>query len=372
MRMFHFLRYTILLGLFLPNVEAHKPDWIKSPVIDSERIPFITAIKMAKKTLALGSYKLHAEIKPNDELIEALKEAKARNVEVTIIVEDRLTPEEQKVPQKSEIKEGDSFKIYQDLGIKVVHGNPKFNAVHEKILMGEGDGSYAIVGNTNFDKNFQVTDSDDKNVTKVTRDFALFLWDPKILHELDSVFQSDITQKGIVLKPYLIQEIPENEYRLSWGPDQHYSQLLEMIKSAEKRIDIYQQALQDEEITHALAKASQRGVEIRLLMSKYPFGEKHGNKSEIGQEALKKAGGKVRLTGDTNKEKVKLHIHAKVMIVDGGLMYLGSANFHTESLEKSRQVGVITRDPTHIKPVQERFLKDWTAEEKETTSLKNE
>lgn len=355
----HSFSLLILLGTF--TAQAKEPIWISSPVIDSDRTQFIQAIDSANKLIQLGSYKLHAQLKPNDQLIQALAAAKKRGVDVTIIVEDHLTAEEQKQLTTPEIKEGDALKIYQDLGITVRPGNSKFTATHEKILI--ADGAYALVGNTNFDKNFVESDPTDPNVQKVTRDFSLFLWDEPSLNELNKVFTADIEGKDIELPKYSIANIKPNSHRLAWGPDQHLPLLLEMIESAKESIYIYQQALQDASISKALQDAASRGVEIRLLMSKFPFGEKHGNKSAPEQEALKKAGGKVLLTGDVNGEKTKLHIHAKVMIVDKKLMYLGSANFYTPALTKDRQVGVITKNSQHINPVLERFLQDWKAEE---------
>lgn len=355
----HSLSLLILLsGL---TCQAKKPDWIASPVIDSDRAPFILAIKKAGYSLQLGSYKLHAQIKPNDELIQELASAKGRGANVTVIVEEHLTPEEQKQLEQPEIKEGDALKIYQDLGITVRPGNPKFTATHEKILF--ADGAYALVGNTNFDKNFVESDPTDPNIQKVTRDFSLFLWDPETLDELEQVFTADIQGKDISLPEYRISDIEPSSHRLAWGPDQHLPLLLEMITSAKESICIYQQALQDANISKALQDAARRGVDVRLLMSQFPFGEKHGNKSAPEQELLTKARGKVRLTGETNREGIKLHVHAKVMIVDEKLMYLGSANFYTPALTKDRQVGVITRNAEHIQPVLARFLQDWQAEE---------
>ena len=360
--------YRILLhSFFLLNLfsgltcQATKPDWIADPVIDSDRAPFILAIKKADHSLQLGSYKLHAQIKPNDELIQELANAKKRGVDVTVIVEEHLTPEEQKQLEKPEIKEGDAFEIYQDLGIKVKSGSQKFTATHEKILI--VDGSYGLVGNTNFDKNFVESDPENPNIKKITRDFSLFLWDEPSLNELNQVFTADIEGKDIELPKYFIANIKTNAHRLAWGPDQHLPLLLEMIVNANETIYIYQQALQDEVISKALQSAAKRGVDVRILMSQFPFGEKHGNKSAPEQELLIKSGGKVRLTGKINREGIKLHVHAKVMLVDQKVMYLGSANFYTPALTKDRQVGVVTKNAQHINPIFERFLKDWNAEE---------
>lgn len=137
--------------------------------------------------------------------------------------------------------------------------------------------------------------------------------------------------------------------------------------------------MQDEEITRLLQEAIKRGVNVTILMSEFPFNAKHGNKSWDSQLKIvntksenRQHIGQVRLTGQVitagELEGSRLHIHAKVMIIDGDdpkkvIMYLGSANFYQPALDKDRNVGVITRNMEYINPVRGQFLKDWHAHE---------
>ena len=179
------------------------------------------------------------------------------------------------------------------------------------------------------------------------------------------------------METFEVDAIKEGETKLTWGPGEHRIHFKELIKGAKESIEIYQQALQDEELSELLMDAVKRGVNVSILMSEFPFGPKHGNKSEKYQQLIvntKSYDGKkcaqVKLTGELVKEGdlagKKLHIHAKVMIVDGlnpkeAIMYLGSTNFYTPALDKDRNVGIITKDSRYIIPVQTQFKKDWKA-----------
>jgi phosphatidylserine/phosphatidylglycerophosphate/cardiolipin synthase-like enzyme len=341
-------------------------------VVISQQEPFLQGIRSASGFLYLGAYKLHEHLLPNARIVEALEGVAQRSdlkEKVDVILESNLTPEEQTAGINT-VNEGDSFQSYKNLGIKVVRGSPAFNATHFKILVSD---PYAFIGTTNFDKDYEEDDL-------ITRDFSLIFTQPQIIKELKTVFENDVRQKESKFKKYVVKDINFGETRLTWGPNQHRQHLEQLINHASESIEIYQQALQDEVITNLLVDAIKRGVKVSVLMSQFPFGSKHGNKSEHDQLKISEASAnnpanksEVRLTGQQIEEGPlkgkKLHIHAKVMIVDGGnpqkaIMYLGSANFYTPALDKDRNVGVVTRDQDYIQPVRQQFVQDWAAHTK--------
>lgn len=341
-------------------------------VVITQHEPFVQGIRSATGFLYLGAYKLHEHLLPNAQIVEALEEAAQHSdlkEKVLVILESNLTPEEQKAGVKT-ANEGGSLQSYKNLGIQVVRGSPAFNATHFKILVSD---PYAFIGTTNFDKDFEED-------SLITRDFSLIFTQPKIIKELKSVFENDIHHKQSTFKDFKVKDIKLGETRLTWGPNHHRQHLEQLINNASESIEIYQQALQDEALTDLLVDAIKRGVKVSILMSQFPFGEKHGNKSEQDQLKIIEASAnnpenksEVRLTGQQIEEGPlkgkKLHIHAKVMIIDGGnpqkaIMYLGSANFYTPALDKDRNVGVITRDQDYIQPVRHQFLQDWAAHTK--------
>jgi len=55
----------------------------------------------------------------------------------------------------------------------------------------------------------------------------------------------------------------------------------------------------------------------------------------------------------------KPYQHAKVLIIDDKIMYVGSINFSRQSMEENREVGIITINKNNIDKVIETFEKDF-------------
>jgi phosphatidylserine/phosphatidylglycerophosphate/cardiolipin synthase-like enzyme len=362
--------YTLLFSTLA--IAHHGDKFDHKSVIISESEPFLQGLQNAQGFLYTGAYKLHDHLLPNQQIAQALEEVARRSdlkSKTIVILESHLTPEEQKTGLES-VKAGDSLEAYKKIGVQIDPSSPAFNATHYKILVTQ---RYAFVGTTNFDKDFEENGL-------ITRDFSLVLPQPSLIQELKTVFENDLQHKESQLNDFNVADLKLSETQLSWGPNLHRKHLGQLIQIATESIEIYQQALQDEALTNLLVDAIKRGVKVSLLMSQYPFGFEKGNKSEQHQRMIietvaptPESKGEVRLTGKEIYEGPlkgkKLHIHAKVLIIDGGnpqkaLMYLGSANFYTPALDKDRNVGAITRDQEYIKPVRDQFLLDWEAHKK--------
>jgi phosphatidylserine/phosphatidylglycerophosphate/cardiolipin synthase-like enzyme len=128
-----------------------------------------------------------------------------------------------------------------------------------------------------------------------------------------------------------------------------------MINSARKSIRIYQQDFTDVGIAQAVAGAARAGVIVEVVMMPFPF-SKSEDKNIPNQKLIQEAGGKVYLHNYH-------YMHAKVMIIDGNdtdnrLMYIGSCNFFTPSLDQTRELGVLTADAEQINQVNTVFESD--------------
>lgn len=364
---------TLCVGFFLVInglcEDSLKRDFLAKKVVISEIDTFLEGINKAKGFLYIGSYKLHNHLLPNPNITLALKKAGEKDDlknKILVILENYLTQAEQK-EGNADIHAGDSLKTYKSLGIDLIKSSSQFTATHYKLLISQ---DYAFVGTTNFDKNFEEK-NEDGSIT-LTRDFSIILTEPNLIEELKHVVDTDRLENKSDMPLFDIEDINEGASRLSWGPEQHCHHFKQLIKKAKNSIQIYQQDLQDQELRDLLVEAVKRGVKVSILMSEFPFGIKNGNKSEESQRIIAStqskdglALGKIRLTGqllnDGDLKNKRLHIHAKAMIIDGKIMYLGSANFYTKALHKDRNVGIITRNLEYVKPVQMQFEADWNA-----------
>jgi phosphatidylserine/phosphatidylglycerophosphate/cardiolipin synthase-like enzyme len=86
-------------------------------------------------------------------------------------------------------------------------------------------------------------------------------------------------------------------------------------------------------------------------MMPFPF-SKSEDKNIPNQNLMKDAGVSIGLFED-------LYVHAKIIIVDDKVMYVGSGNFYTSSIDQTRELGIIIKNASQIKALKAVFEKDW-------------
>jgi phosphatidylserine/phosphatidylglycerophosphate/cardiolipin synthase-like enzyme len=289
---------------------------------DSGRKPFIDAIRSARKNIHIFSYKLVDPI-----IIKELQNAHQRGVNISIIVEPFIYKHGLE-ETKDIVSPIDQLKKFASVYTR----SARFNQTHLKIFI--IDESWAVFTTGN------IVEYAFDNVN-AERNFVVPILDKDSIKEIMRVFRADSQDKLIV----------PSHRQVVFGPDYQRTTFLRLLNQAEKTIDIYQQDFSDIEIARAVAGAAKEGVKVRLLMSPCGISEKI-DQSIPAQNLIKKEGGKVKLS-----EKVQ--IHAKVIIVDGKEMYVGSCNFYPPSIDGTREMGVLIKNPKQIKIVQDRFNADW-------------
>ena len=293
---------------------------------EAKRKPWLDAINSARTTIQMAAYKLSDPI-----LVEAvIKAHKERNVLVKLLIQPEVHSHGQSLNVTSPVE------LLKKEGINVYTLSPRFNQAHYKMIL--IDGKWGMVSTGNLDE--ESFEGIKTTSPAPCRDFAITITNSDMLKELEAVFEADIADKRIC----------PTHLQLVWGPDNQRSVFLKMINSARKSIRIYQQSIQDEGMAQALAGAARAGVKVELIMMPYPFDKKE-DKNIPNQEIIRKAGGVVYLHNYH-------YIHAKLMIVDEKLMYVGSCNFYTPSLDQTRELGVLTADVEQIQKVNEVFDKD--------------
>lgn len=131
--------------------------------------------------------------------------------------------------------------------------------------------------------------------------------------------------------------------------------VLELIKSAKESIHItslelkYYENYKDSsvnEVVRELVAAHNRGVDVKILIDEY-------SKENNAYDLLKAAGVNVRW--DDNRTTT----HAKLVIIDGKTVLLGSTNFSHYSLEKNHEANIIIRDKKTAEQFEEYFKSLW-------------
>src|SRR5688572_6988434 len=135
-------------------------------------------------------------------------------------------------------------------------------------------------------------------------------------------------------------------------PDDGLTPLLQAVRQAKTKIDILIFRFDRAELEKALEAAVARGVLVRALIAHTNRGgEKRLRKLELKMLA---AGLQVARTADD-----LLRYHGKMMIIDDALYLLGF-NYTKLDIEKSRSLGVITKDARLVKEATALFDADTT------------
>lgn len=319
---------TLLLAISLP-IEATVPeDWNESKVFilpEDGRNPWVQAINNAEKTIDMAAYKIS-----DFKIIDALKKAFERGVKINLLMEPYTFKH-----HKSQNVESPLAALKKIASVYQL--SKRFNQCHYKMIV--VDREWGMISTGNLDE--ESFDGIEEKDVKAARDFAVPILDQNTIDEILKIFEADIKDIRVSI----------DESSLVWGPDNQRNTFLKLLNGAQKSIDIYQQSFQDVGLAEATAAAAKAGVKVRVLMMPFPFGNKE-DPNIPNQNLMKIAGARIGLLD-------KLYVHAKVVIVDDSIMYVGSGNFYTPSLDQTRELGILTQNLEQIQTVKKVFEKDW-------------
>ncbi len=277
--------------------------------------PVLTRIQHAQKSVDLVMYSLE-----DTQVVQALGEAEACGVQVRVLLNGGYYA-------KHEGKNDGAYSALQKLGVPVKWTPTYFALTHQKTLV--IDGSDALVMTFNVQAQYY----------KTGRDFAVDDTDPADVQAIEQAFESDWNGK---------QATATQGDTLLWSPGSQ-DELLYLINSATSTLDIYNEEMADADITEALVQAAKRGVVCRVDMT-------YATNWKPAFTTLSNAGVHIRTWASSSNV---LYIHAKMIVVDGHTVFLGSENFSDTSLNKNRELGLVLNAPQIIDGVQGIFDADW-------------
>jgi len=124
--------------------------------------------------------------------------------------------------------------------------------------------------------------------------------------------------------------------------------LLGMLKGAYHSVDIASEVLDDQETCKLLQDLAGRGVIVRVLVA---------TPESIAVNAVTRS--ELEGTGVTVRYLETPYLHAKYIVVDKHLAYVGSHNLSAGSLDENREVGVVTDDSMVVSTLETTFSGDW-------------
>jgi phosphatidylserine/phosphatidylglycerophosphate/cardiolipin synthase-like enzyme len=144
----------------------------------------------------------------------------------------------------------------------------------------------------------------------------------------------------------------QNYATLIVSPDHGREQILGLIASAQSSLKIHMEKIDPQNsrgIIPAIVAAIQAGVQVQVVLA--PPEDEPDNL--LAANAINAAGGDARFQRNPRP-------HAKMMVIDGQTVFVGSQNLTRTSLDERREIGWVTADPATVARFQQVFDTDWS------------
>ncbi|MGD1012135.1 MAG: phospholipase D-like domain-containing protein [Acidimicrobiales bacterium] len=279
--------------------------------------PIYRFVLSAKKSVDMTMYEL---VDPT--MVADLIKDRRRGVKVRVILDTNRE-------RSHDLAAFDALKAG---GVKVAWANTIYEATHQKTITVDGVESLILTGNLTAE--YYTT----------TRDFGVFDTNPKDVKAIEAVFGADFAHKAVK---------PSDGADLVWSPGSQ-AQILAVINGAHHTLSIENEEMADSAITRALVAAAKRKVTVEVTMTA-------DSAYDSDWAAIVKAGGHVHLYADSSSV---LYIHAKAIVADAGSShkkaYVGSINFSSASMNRNRELGVITTNARIVDELNAVLTKDYS------------
>lgn len=279
---------------------------------DSGHAPVIDEIDQARCAVDVNMY-----LFTDQTVLEALRRAEDRGIRVRVILE--------KQPFGTFGDQQEMYDQLSSLGVEVQWAPDAFQYSHAKYMV--VDSTVLLVTNQNF------TGAGFGG----NREFGVVTTDPRYVNEAQAIFNADWNgdSVSVEIKHLVVSPINARET------------ILGLINGSTESIWMYSEVLRDENITAALSAASERNVDVRILV----------NASADEEDVpyfLDALGHGVQI-----RVLDKPYVHAKLLIVDGTQALVGSQNYSFTSLDRNRELGVVIDDPIDLNLIASVYEKDW-------------
>jgi cardiolipin synthase A/B len=307
-----------------------------APAPDSATHPTDGATNPTDSSTITPSSKVHVIVEPSDSgtaMVAAIKGA-TTSVHMTMymltstdvlnaLIAQKKAGHDVKVVLNQNTTQTTNQPAYDALkkaNVPVVWAPATFTFTHEKCFIVDGKEAWIMTMNAN--REYLAVDDDATDVAQA-----------------EAIFQGDFTNKAVPAPGTLVVS-PINS-----RPD-----LVGMVTNAKSTVDIEAEELSDPAFVTALGDAQKRGVKVHIVLSDAP-----------AVPSQTQAVATLKQKGVSLVQLSTPYIHAKSMVVDGTLAFVGSENFSAGSLGYNRELGVIFSASTEVAKVQSTTTKDFAA-----------
>jgi cardiolipin synthase A/B len=289
---------------------------------DGEQV-ITNAIRNAQKSIWLEIY-----ILSDHNVIRALEEASNRGLDVRVMLEPH--------PFGGGTSPSKTMDALSAAGIKTQPTNPSFSLTHEKGMI--IDGTIAYVMTSNFSRSALGGSSGSSGYRN--REYGIIDTNSQDVEAIAAIFMADWNHSTVQF----------NDPNLVVSPINSRNDFTTLINSAHSTLLIEAEEMNDSDIEQALTNAAQRGVQVEVILPTANASSSDSNSQGIA--TIKQGGLQIR-------EDAQLYMHAKIIIVDGRIAFVGSENISTQSLDQNRELGIIISDSSVLNKLQTTFQSDW-------------
>lgn len=255
-------------------------------------------------------------------VIAALEDARRRGVDVRVMLDEHPFGFDVVSPQRT-------LQTLTTAGIQAKFANSAYTYTHAKMLI--IDGATLFILTANLSQSGLGGSSLARN-----REFGVIDTHGEDVAEAAAIFQADWNHTQPAL----------HDTNMVVSPVNSRAKITTLIASAQTSLLVEDEEMYDTSSEDALIAAARRGVSVRLILP---------GSTDIGAAdvARLKSGG-VQLVYVSAP-----FIHAKVIVADGRLAFVGSENFSSTSLDENREVGLLLADTTALTTITTTIERDW-------------
>ena len=220
------------------------------------------------------------------------------------------------------------FSQLTSAGVACKYAPDAYQYTHEKAVV--IDGATALI----------MTMNASTSAFSGNREFVAVDQDPDDVAETEALFQAD----------WAGQTSTHSSGKLITAPDNAEGRLVGLIDSATATIDLEGETFSADSILQAVGRADKRGVKVRIVLSD----EAPSSAQTTAVMGLKQVGIAVRSLSNP-------FVHAKALVVDGKIAYVGSENFTANSLQNNRELGVLVGKQSEVDTIASTIAADFAA-----------
>jgi phosphatidylserine/phosphatidylglycerophosphate/cardiolipin synthase-like enzyme len=275
----------------------------------------VSAINGATKSVHMTMYLLSSTA-----VMNALVSAKNKGRDVKVLLN--------KTFPGGQGSNSSAYSQLQSAGISVAWAPAGYTLTHEKCVIVDGQTAWIMTMNAT-----QSSPTDN-------REYLAADTDPDDVAEAEAIFAADFANTNPSLTTGKLVVAPTNAR----------ARMQALINGAKTSIDIEGEELSDSTLVPLLAAKADAGVKVRIVLS---------NITPSPAQTTAVATLKTHKVGIV--QLASPYVHAKALVADGTLAYVGSANFTASSLTSNRELGVIFSTAAEVAKVSSTIASDFSS-----------